>query len=64
VGAVVGSTLALFVFVLAFTFGMAESRFDNRKAVVLDEANAIGTAYLRSELIPTVHQESVRALLR
>lgn len=64
VGSAVGSTLALLAFILAFTFGMAASRFDARKAAVLDEANAVGTAYLRAELIPATHQEAVRALLR
>ena len=39
VGAVVGSMLGL----LAFTFGMAATRYDSRKDLVLQEANAIGT---------------------
>ena len=64
VGPVVGSILALLAFVLAFTFGMAGSRYDDRKAALLEEANAIGTAYLRTELVPAALQEPVRALLR
>jgi hypothetical protein len=40
----VGATMGL----LAFPFGMAATRFDNRKQVVLQEANTIGTAYLRT----------------
>ena len=63
VGAMVGSTLGLLAFLLAFTFGMAASRFDARKALVLDEANAIGTTYLRAALLPDVRDE-VRGLLR
>jgi len=44
ISAPVGATMGL----LAFTFGMAATRFDNRKQVVLQEANTIGTAYLRT----------------
>jgi hypothetical protein len=63
VGAMVGSTLGLLAFMLAFTFGMAAERFDTRKALVLDEANAIGTTYLRAGLLPDSRDE-VRRLLR
>ena len=52
VGAMVGATLGLLAFMLAFTFGMAASRFDTRKQLVLDEANAIGTTYLRTAMLP------------
>ena len=62
-GAIVPSILALLAFILAFTFGMAGSRYDDRKTAVLEEANAIGTAYLRTELLPATHQEPFRALL-
>jgi hypothetical protein len=47
-GAIMGATLGLLAFMLAFTFGMGASRFDTRKQLVLDEANAVRTAYLRS----------------
>jgi hypothetical protein len=63
VGAMVGSTLGLLAFMLAFTFGMASSRYDTRKSLVLDEANAIGTTYLRAAMLPERSGE-VRALLR
>lgn len=63
VGAMVGSTLGLLAFMLAFTFGMAASRFDARKALVLEEANAIGTTYLRAAMLP-VGSDEVRGLLR
>jgi hypothetical protein len=58
-----GSTLGLLAFMLAFTFGMAASRFDARRALVLDEANAIGTTYLRAAMLPD-RRDDVRALLR
>ena len=52
-GMLVGSILALLAFLLAVTMGMAADRFDARRAIVLDEANAIGTAYLRAGYLPT-----------
>jgi len=64
VGAIVASILALFAFMLAFTFGMAGSRFEARRDVVLEEANAIGTAYLRTRLLPEPQRSSSAKLLR
>jgi len=63
VGAMVGSTLGLLAFLLAFTFGMAASRFDARRLAVLDEANSIGTTYLRAGMLPAFRAE-IRTLLR
>lgn len=44
--------LTIFTFLLGFTFAMSLSRFDNRKQMVVKESNAIGTAVLRSKLLP------------
>ncbi len=63
VGAMVGAMLGLLAFMLAFTFGMAASRFDTRKQLVLEEANAIGTTYLRTAMLPE-RRDEIRALLR
>src|SRR4051812_16089613 len=63
VGAMVGAMLGLLAFMLAFTFGMAASRFDTRKQLVLEEANAIGTTYLRTAMLPD-RRDEVRTLLR
>ena len=60
----VGASLGLLAFFLAFTFGLAASRFDARRRLVLAEANAIGTAYLRADLIAERHRSEVRRLLR
>jgi hypothetical protein len=60
----VGSTLGLLAFLLAFTFGMAASRFDTRKLNVLQEANTIGTTYLRADFLPDPYGEESRELLR
>jgi hypothetical protein len=64
VGAIVASVLGLLAFLLTFTFGMAAARFDARRQLVLDEANAIGTAYLRAGLVPEPHRTEIRTLLR
>jgi hypothetical protein len=64
VSAVVGATTALLAFLLAFTFGLAAARFDAKRALLLDEINAIGTAFLRTGLIPEPHGAAVRALLK
>ena len=64
VGEMVAATLALLAFMLAFTFGLAASRFEVRRGLVIDEANAIGTTYLRAGLLPEPYREEVRKLLR
>ena len=64
VGSVMGASLGLLAFFLAFTFGMAGSRFDERKKLVLEEANTIGTTYLRAELLPEPHRSGIQSLLR
>jgi len=64
VNAPVGATIGLLAFLLAFTFGMAATRYDNRKAVVLQEANAIGTTYLRTDFLPDVFRSEARTALR
>ncbi|SFG09076.1 Protein of unknown function [Roseobacter denitrificans OCh 114] len=62
-GIVTGSILGLVSFLLAFTFGIAASNFSERRGVVLDEANAIGTAFLRADLLETEDRSKLRALL-
>jgi hypothetical protein len=64
VGVIVASTLGLLGFMLAFTFGLAASRFDARRQVVLEESNAIGTAYLRAGLLPEPNSAEIRRLFQ
>ena len=64
VGAIAASILGLFAFLLAFTFGTAAARFEARRQVVLDEANAIGTTSLRARLLPEPQRAHSGALLR
>lgn len=63
-GAIVGATLGLLAFMLAFTFGMAAERLGTRKQLLLDEVNAIGTTYLRAGLLLEPHRSEVQKLLR
>ena len=60
----VAATLGLLAFTLTFTFGLAAARFDTRRQVVLEEANAIGTSYLRAALLPEPQRSETRRLLR
>ena len=49
---------------LAFTFGLAATRFDARRLLVLEESNAIGTANLRAGLLPEPNRSKIRKLFR
>src|SRR5919205_2752120 len=64
VGGMAGATLGLLAFMLAFTFGMAASRFEDRRQVLLAEANAIGTTYLRSKMLAEPMRTDAQNLLR
>jgi AraC-like DNA-binding protein len=64
VGGMAGATLGLLAFMLAFTFGMAASRFEDRRQVLLSEANAIGTTYLRSKMLAEPMRTDAQNLLR
>jgi len=63
-GMLVGSILALLAFMLAVTMGMASDRFDTRRQLVVNEANAIGTTYLRAGYLPEPVSTDARELLR
>ncbi len=63
-GMLVGSILALMAFLLAITMGMATDRFDTRRGLVLEEANSIGTTYLRAGYLPEPAADESRELLR
>lgn len=62
--AVDAAVLSLLGLLTAFTFSSAYSRYDHRRSLIVDEANAIGTAYLRLELLPAVSQPAMRDLFR
>ena len=62
-GPVEAAILGLLGLLLAFTFSGAASRFEARRQLVADEANAIGTAYLRVDLLPSDAQPADAATL-
>jgi hypothetical protein len=62
--AIAGAILGLLALLLGFTFTMSLNRFERRKQLVVQEANAIGTTYLRSELLPGSDRPAVAGLLR
>jgi hypothetical protein len=64
VSSIVGATLGLVAFMLAFTFGIVAGRYDTRKALVRNEANAIRTAWMRSDFLPEPDRSETAALLR
>jgi hypothetical protein len=64
VGAIVGATLGLLAFLLAFVVSFAATIFNERRIFVVDEANAIGTAYLRSGYLDEPYRTDSRDLLR
>src|SRR6476659_6351344 len=63
-GASEGAVMALLGLFLAFTFSGAGNRFDERRHLVIEETNAIGTAWLRIDLLPADAQPVVRGLFR
>jgi hypothetical protein len=64
VGAIDGAVFGLMGLLIAFTFSGAVSRFDARRHLIVEEANAIGTAYLRLDLLPASAQPALRESFR
>src|ERR1700757_2475861 len=63
-GVIEGAVFALLGLLIAFTFSGAASRFENRRHLIVEEANDIGTAYLRVDLLPVDAQPEVREMFR
>jgi hypothetical protein len=63
-GAVEGALFALMGLIIAFTFSGAASRFDARRQLIVAEANDMGTAYLRLDLLPESAQPQLRQKFR
>ena len=63
-GIVEGAVFALLGLLLAFTFAGAASRFDDRRKLIVEEANAIGTAYLRLDVLAPAARDELRASFR
>jgi len=63
IGGIQGAVLGLLALLLGFTFSMAVTRYEIRRDLVLKEANAIGTTYLRASLLPEEQAKTVEDLL-
>ena len=64
INAIQGSILGILALLLGFTFSLSLQRFDSRSDAVVDEANAIGTAYLRAQLLPPALRDPAQAQMR
>jgi Ca2+/Na+ antiporter len=64
IGTMAGATLGMLAFILAFMVGSAADRFGTRRQLVVEEANAIRTAYLRAGYVPEPYPDEIRPLLR
>jgi hypothetical protein len=64
IGAVEGAVFGLLGLLIAFTFSGALERFEDRRHLITEETNDIGTAWLRIDLIPTDTQPKMRELFR
>jgi CDP-diglyceride synthetase len=63
-GAIEGAVFGLLGLMLAFTFSGAATRFEDRRKQVVEEANDIGTVWLRVDLLPAADQPALREALR
>jgi hypothetical protein len=63
-GVILAASLTLLGLIIGFTFSMATSRYELRKSYEEAEANAIGTEYVRADLLSSAEASEVRGLLR
>ena len=63
-GLILGATLTLLSLIVGFSFSMAVGRYDQRKNLEEEEANAIGTEYVRADLLPAPAAARMRLLLK
>jgi hypothetical protein len=61
---ILAAALTLLALIIGFSFSMATNRYDQRKNYEEEEANAIGTEYVRADLLPAAKAERIRVLLR
>jgi len=64
IGVIEAAVFGLLGLLLGFSFSGGTSRLDARRGLIVQEANAIGTAYLRLDLLPAAHQPEMRRLFR
>lgn len=63
-GILISSVLGLLALILSFTFALATDRFEARRLLVQEEANALGTMYLRAELLEDPYRTEIKRILR
>jgi hypothetical protein len=61
---ILGAVMTLLALLLGFTYSMSVGRFETRRQLVVDEANAIGTTYLRAKTLPEPRSSEIQKLLR
>jgi len=61
---ILGAVLTLLALLLGFTYAMSEGRYETRRQLVVEEANAIGTTYLRAKALPEPRSSQIQELLR
>jgi hypothetical protein len=61
---ILGAVLTLLALMLGFTYAMSQGRFETRRQLVIDEANAIGTTFLRAKTLPEPRSSELQELLR
>ena len=64
IGAIEAALFGLLGLLLAFSFAGGTSRLDTRRQLIVEEANAIGTAYLRLDMLAVADQAEMRRLFR
>src|SRR5215217_5434025 len=64
VGSLLGALLGLLAFMLGLTFSITASRFSERKHLVVDQAKAIGTCFLRTDLLPDKQKLETQRLFK
>ena len=63
-GAIEGAVFGIFALLLSLSFFGAASRLDSRRQLIVQEANAVASAYMRVDLLPNAEQPEVRRLFR
>jgi len=63
-GVIDAAVFAIFGLLVAFTFSGAGTRFDERRTLIVQEANSVGTAWLRLDLLPAEAQPPLRQMFR
>lgn len=64
IGTVQASMLGMLALLLGFTFAVASSRYDARRVLAVDESNALGTTFLRAQMLPEPYRTDISDMLR